>query len=72
MKVKTITLKIDCGTDAFMGEGRAAELYTFFERAFPWAAHELCGRGKQKKVELKLRDSNGKSCGTLTVEGEDD
>lgn len=72
MKVKTITLKIDCGNDAFMGEGGAAELYTFFERAFPWAACELYGRGKQKIVELKLRDSNGSSCGTLTVEREDD
>jgi hypothetical protein len=72
LKVKTITLKIECGNDAFQGEGGAAELYTFFERAFPHAAYELYAKGIQKTVTLQLRDSNGNTCATLTVEKEDD
>jgi hypothetical protein len=72
MKVKTITLKIECGNDAFQGEGGAAELQQIFRETLPWAAYELHTESRQRTVELKLRDSNGNYCAVLTVEREDE
>jgi hypothetical protein len=72
MQVKTITLKIACGNDAFVGENGVFELHSIFERALSWASHELSSDGIQKKVKFHIRDSNGNTCATLTVEKENE
>lgn len=62
MRIKSITINLQCENAAFEDNGQQQEIYTILQK---WL-DEMSDRGLH---DVNLKDSNGNTCGSVKVEG---